>query len=125
MPTYRKRGLIGAELRERLSEAQNHRCAYCGCDIRASFDVDHVPSWSQGGTDDWENLVAACVPCNRAKHDRDAYWFFDYCRGLRPNPFPDDPPLAMMIMDTGSPVFRRRSRINDPSAARWLKATLG
>ena len=44
-----------------------HRCAYCG---RAASTVDHVLPRSRGGRDTWENLVAACLPCNGRKGDR-------------------------------------------------------
>ncbi len=43
-----------------------HRCCYCG---RAASTVDHVLPRSRGGQDTWENLVAACLPCNGRKGD--------------------------------------------------------
>src|SRR5947199_4278720 len=42
-------------------------CQYCG--TRANLTVDHVIPRSKGGTSDWENIVAACAPCNRRKGD--------------------------------------------------------
>lgn len=45
----------------------DHRCVYCG---RAASTVDHVLPRSRGGRDTWENLVAACLPCNGRKGDR-------------------------------------------------------
>lgn len=44
-----------------------HRCVYCK---RAANTVDHVQPKSKGGTDSWENLVAACLRCNNMKGDR-------------------------------------------------------
>ena len=44
-----------------------HRCAYCK---RAANTVDHVQPKSKGGTDSWENLVAACLRCNNLKGDK-------------------------------------------------------
>jgi 5-methylcytosine-specific restriction endonuclease McrA len=44
-----------------------HRCAYCN---RAANTVDHVQPKSKGGTDSWENLVAACLRCNNIKGDK-------------------------------------------------------
>lgn len=44
-----------------------HRCQYCGC--RAET-VDHVVPRSRGGAHTWENVVAACRPCNLHKADR-------------------------------------------------------
>ncbi len=44
-----------------------HRCQYCG--DRAD-SIDHVVPRSRGGEHIWENVVAACHPCNTAKRDR-------------------------------------------------------
>lgn len=44
-----------------------YRCQYCG--DRAD-SIDHVLPRSRGGRHDWENLAAACRPCNTAKRDR-------------------------------------------------------
>ena len=44
-----------------------HRCVYCN---RAANTVDHVQPKSKGGTDTWENLVAACLRCNNSKGDK-------------------------------------------------------
>jgi len=54
-------------LREQLSEAQNHRCCYCGCDIRDGATIEHVISRYRGGSNDWSNLAAACFSCNQEK----------------------------------------------------------
>src|SRR5687768_17118400 len=42
-------------------------CQYCGS---AAENVDHVVPRSRGGTHTWENVVAACKPCNTRKEDR-------------------------------------------------------
>ena len=42
-------------------------CQYCGS--RSNLTVDHVIPRSKGGGSDWENIVAACAPCNRRKGD--------------------------------------------------------
>ncbi|NLV77774.1 MAG: HNH endonuclease [Rhodococcus sp.] len=42
-------------------------CHYCGGMF--PVEVDHVVPWSRGGSDDLENLVPACYPCNRDKAD--------------------------------------------------------
>ncbi len=44
-----------------------HRCQYCGS--RAET-VDHVVPRSRGGGHTWDNVVAACRPCNLRKADR-------------------------------------------------------
>jgi len=42
-------------------------CQYCG--TRAD-SIDHVVPRSRGGTHTWDNVVAACRPCNVRKRDR-------------------------------------------------------
>ncbi len=44
-----------------------HSCQYCGS--RAET-IDHVRPRSRGGTHPWDNVVAACRPCNLRKGDR-------------------------------------------------------
>lgn len=48
-----------------------HRCQYCGFEF-ASEDLtfDHVVPSAQGGRKTWDNIVTACVPCNREKDAR-------------------------------------------------------
>ena len=42
-------------------------CQYCGS---AAESIDHVVPRARGGTHTWENVVAACRPCNVRKRDR-------------------------------------------------------
>lgn len=44
-----------------------HRCQYCGA---TAENIDHVVPRSRGGTHSWDNVVAACRPCNARKEDR-------------------------------------------------------
>ena len=44
-----------------------HRCQYCGAHADS---IDHVTPRSRGGQHVWENVVAACRPCNVRKRDR-------------------------------------------------------
>lgn len=44
-----------------------HRCQYCGA---AAENIDHVIPKSRGGLHVWDNVVAACRPCNTRKRDR-------------------------------------------------------
>ena len=43
-------------------------CQYCG--DRDDLTFDHVVPRSKGGHTTWENVVAACSPCNLLKGDR-------------------------------------------------------
>jgi 5-methylcytosine-specific restriction endonuclease McrA len=43
------------------------RCQYCTAPAES---IDHVVPRSRGGEHAWENVVAACRPCNTAKRDR-------------------------------------------------------
>jgi len=43
------------------------RCQYCGA---TAENIDHVIPRSRGGEHVWENVVAACRPCNTRKEDR-------------------------------------------------------
>lgn len=50
-----------------LSEAQDHRCFYCGDRLRGAVQVDHFVPWSRRHHNALDNLVAAHVRCNGAK----------------------------------------------------------
>lgn len=41
-------------------------CQYCGIRAR-ELTIDHVMPRKRGGKHTWENVVSACVPCNRKK----------------------------------------------------------
>ncbi|HZQ29046.1 MAG TPA: HNH endonuclease [Acidimicrobiales bacterium] len=43
-----------------------HVCQYCGSPAE---NIDHVVPRSKGGTHTWDNVVAACRPCNMRKED--------------------------------------------------------
>ena len=43
-----------------------YTCQYCGKETR-QLTLDHVIPRHQGGEHNWENVVSACVPCNRRK----------------------------------------------------------
>jgi 5-methylcytosine-specific restriction endonuclease McrA len=44
-----------------------HRCQYC---FAPAENIDHVIPRSRGGQHLWENVVAACRPCNTRKGDK-------------------------------------------------------
>lgn len=70
----RLRGYVRVPYRKVLLSRRNllrrdaHTCQYCGSTERLT--LDHVLPKSRGGPDTWENLVAACVPCNNRKGSR-------------------------------------------------------
>ncbi len=45
----------------------DYQCQYCGSHADS---IDHIVPSSRGGHHSWENLVAACKPCNLSKRDR-------------------------------------------------------
>ena len=55
-------------LSRRAVFARDHgRCQYCGSPAE---NIDHVVPRSRGGNHAWDNVVAACRPCNTRKEDR-------------------------------------------------------
>lgn len=71
-----------------LSEAQNHRCCYCGGVMHdpredplssARCTIEHIVPRARGGTNAFDNLAAACGGCNSrrsAYEDVDAIAYF-------------------------------------------------
>lgn len=58
---------IASVSRRAVFARDEYRCQYCG--DRAD-SIDHVLPRSRGGRDAWDNLAAACRPCNTRKRDR-------------------------------------------------------
>jgi 5-methylcytosine-specific restriction endonuclease McrA len=49
----------------------NHSCQYCGSHGRGvELTFDHVVPESAGGGKSWDNIVTACLPCNKRKGAR-------------------------------------------------------
>ncbi len=46
-----------------------YTCQYCGQQTR-QLTLDHVLPRYRGGQQTWENVVSACIPCNRRKAGR-------------------------------------------------------
>jgi len=57
--------------RENILNRDKFKCQYCGkiCNLK-ELTIDHVIPKSQGGKNTWNNLVAACKPCNAYKANR-------------------------------------------------------
>jgi 5-methylcytosine-specific restriction endonuclease McrA len=53
--------------RRAVMARDGHRCQYCGAHADS---IDHVTPRSRGGGHTWDNVVAACRPCNVRKRDR-------------------------------------------------------
>ena len=64
-------------------------CQYCGS--RDDLTFDHLLPRSRGGQTTWQNVVAACSPCNLAKGDK-----LMAQAGMRPHQFPFQPTLAQL-----------------------------
>jgi hypothetical protein len=62
--TYRWR-----KIRETILRRDQHTCQYCGQEANT---VDHVLPIALGGTDEPNNLVAACARCNYSKGKRES-----------------------------------------------------
>ena len=52
--------------RRNILRRDNHQCQYCGT-RSVPMTIDHINPRKKGGKDSWDNLVAACVPCNTKK----------------------------------------------------------
>jgi len=63
VPFHRRTALS----RRAVFARDDHRCQYCG---GTADSIDHVMPRSRGGPHSWENVAAACRPCNLAKRDR-------------------------------------------------------
>jgi 5-methylcytosine-specific restriction endonuclease McrA len=63
VPYHRRTALS----RRAVFARDEHRCQYCG---GAADSIDHIMPRSRGGQHAWENVAAACRPCNLSKRDR-------------------------------------------------------
>ena len=57
-------------LREQVFARDDFCCHYCGTYINDEPHCDHVIPFSRGGSNDLNNLVTSCAPCNIAKGDK-------------------------------------------------------
>ena len=57
--------------RRTILARDQYSCQYCGAQPpKGQLTLDHVIPRSRGGGDSWDNVVAACIPCNQRKGDR-------------------------------------------------------
>ena len=59
------------DVKARILEAQDGRCAHCGDALRAGKELDHRVPRSRGGEDDEANLQYLCGQCHRDKTDEE------------------------------------------------------
>lgn len=59
-PLFSKRNVL---------KRDKYTCQYCGTQDR-DLTIDHILPKSRGGQTIWENVVAACGPCNHKKANR-------------------------------------------------------
>ena len=55
--------------RKNIFQRDHNSCQYCG-QKNKKLSIDHVLPRSRGGTDNWENVITACLPCNVIKGNR-------------------------------------------------------
>jgi hypothetical protein len=65
-----RRLMVDKRVRFRVFARCEFRCVYCGAAAKEKrLYVEHVIPKAKGGTDDEENLAAACFDCNVGKND--------------------------------------------------------
>lgn len=52
--------------RMEIFDRDRYTCQYCG-KVTQQLTLDHVIPRYRGGEQTWENMVSACIPCNRHK----------------------------------------------------------
>jgi len=70
--TYVRRKYLGVKFsRKNIYARDNHKCQYCAKHFPESeLSFDHVNPRTYGGITSWENIVTACIYCNRKKGGR-------------------------------------------------------
>jgi hypothetical protein len=62
---------ITKKIRFEIFKRDSFKCQYCGKSApEVVLQVDHIMPRKEGGTDDIENLITACVDCNQGKGKR-------------------------------------------------------
>jgi len=66
-----KRKPLSKRIRFEIFKRDGFKCRYCGrTSDEVGMEIDHVVAVASGGQDEVENLVTACVECNRGKSDK-------------------------------------------------------
>ncbi len=67
------------QFRESLFKQQNEKCYFCKNQLSLeAMEIDHLTPISRGGGNDYKNLAACCLPCNRAKTNRTEEEFIEW-----------------------------------------------
>jgi 5-methylcytosine-specific restriction endonuclease McrA len=67
----RGNGYVEKFRRSEIFKRDGGRCQYCGVVVTEhAWDLDHIIPLSRGGNHSRSNVVVACVPCNRRKHNK-------------------------------------------------------
>lgn len=109
---YRARASLS---RRAVFVRDNYECQYCG---RPAENVDHIVPKSRGGLHTWDNVVAACRPCNARKDNRSPADV-----GLKLRHAPQPPPDSVWIriaVDRVDPAWE--AYLGEPKARRARSA---
>lgn len=60
--------MINKYVKRKISEYWNYKCAICGRNDYLEFH--HLTPISEGGTDDYDNIILLCGSCHAAVHGR-------------------------------------------------------
>ena len=66
IPTRKKRS-VSETKKKYVASKQNWNCGHCKNQLSAWFEVDHIMSLENGGTNEVDNLVALCRECHGEK----------------------------------------------------------
>jgi hypothetical protein len=112
-----------------LHALTDHRCLYCGA---PSESIDHVFPRSRGGLSDDQNCVPACLECNGAKGDSEAFaWyrnqsFYDPRRAMALRAWVEgDQVLARRLLTWAKPDESTASAPTAPPAVPKRRRTRG
>ena len=97
--------------RKNIFQRDNNCCQYCGLNNK-KLSIDHVLPRSKGGTDNWENVITACLQCNVLKGNRTPE---EAKMPLRKKPYK---PLNNMSFETTKQIHSGRHK-------EWSKYVIG
>lgn len=60
--------MVSKATRNKIEKAWNYKCAIC--DAKDYLEVHHLISKSEGGKDDFDNLILLCSRCHAVVHNR-------------------------------------------------------